>query len=135
MLISLDKIKVRQRVRADLGDLEALMDSIKTYGLMSPLVIDKDNYLIAGGRRLEALKRLGVENAEVRVVDADSEVRALEMEMEENNQRKAFTQDELLVGYERLESLRHPSAWKRFLKFLGRVKAWFCSLFKRKKKN
>lgn len=133
MLIALDKIKVRKRVRAELGDIDALMDSIKTYGLMSPLVIDENNYLIAGGRRLEALKRLGAKNAEVRVVDAGGEVRALEMEMEENNQRKAFTQDELLAGYERLENLRNPSVWKRFLKFLRRIKDWFLGLFKRKK--
>lgn len=132
MLIELDKIKVHKRVRMDLGDIESLMQSIKTYGLMSPLIIDTDNYLIAGGRRLEALKRLGVQNVEVRIIDAGSEERALEMEMEENNQRKAFTQDELLSGYERLEALRHPSFWKRFLKLLAKLKAWFCNLFKKK---
>ena len=58
-LVPISEIKVKNRVRKDLGDIESLVRSIQENGLLQPVVISSDNVLIAGERRLTAMKRLG----------------------------------------------------------------------------
>ena len=53
------------------------------------------------------------------------------MEMEENNQRKEFTDEELLEGYHRLEKLKHPSLIVRFLRWLGELFTKLADFIKR----
>ena len=43
------------------------------------------------------------------------------MEIEENNQRKEFTDEELLEGYRRLERLRNPGFFYRIYLFFKRL--------------
>ena len=120
MLVKISDIKVKRRVRKDLGDLDALKDSLRTYGLFNPITLDSKNVLIAGERRLEAAKAIGWETINAIVINKTlDKVSQLEMEMEENNQRKEFTDEELLEGYHRLEKLRNPSLIVRFLRWLG----------------
>ena len=59
MLVNIDDIKIKKRVRKDLGDLDALKNSLRTYGLLNPITITRDYELIAGERRLQAAKALG----------------------------------------------------------------------------
>ena len=55
------------------------------------------------------------------------------MELEENNQRLPFTNDELLEGYARLEKLRNPPWYKRFWNWLiSFFKDLFALIFKKK---
>ena len=42
MLVNIESIKIKNRVRKDLGDLAALKDSLSRYGLMNPITINKD---------------------------------------------------------------------------------------------
>ena len=58
-LVSIRKIKVRNRYRKNLGDIKSLAASIKELGLLHPIVVRPDGRLIAGERRLAACKRLG----------------------------------------------------------------------------
>ena len=51
-------IKVGTRFREELGDIESLAQSLESEGLINPITIDKDNNLLAGGRRLAAAKFL-----------------------------------------------------------------------------
>ncbi|MCH5295223.1 MAG: ParB N-terminal domain-containing protein [Treponema sp.] len=137
MFVRISDIKVKRRVRKDLGDLEQLKTSLKNYGLMNPITLNADYELIAGERRLQAAKALGWENINAIVLGQEvSEEHQLEMELEENNQRKEFTDEELLEGYHRLEKLRNPSLWMRLVRFLKklwkRIKAW---LKNRREKN
>ena len=99
MLVNISEIKVRKRVRKDLGDLDALKESLRRYGLLNPITIDNKNRLIAGERRLEAAKLLGWTNINAVVVNNISAITKLELELEENNQRKEFTDAEFLEGY------------------------------------
>ena len=87
MLINIDEIKIKKRVRKDLGDIEALKDSLRRYGLLSPITINTKNELVAGQRRLESAKQLGWTTINANVVDAEDKIGQLEMELEENNQR------------------------------------------------
>ena len=58
MLVNINDIKIKKRVRRDLGDLEALKNSLRTYGLLNPITINGKYELIAGERRLQAAKQL-----------------------------------------------------------------------------
>ena len=59
MLVNISEIKIKRRVRKDLGDLEPLKDSLRRYGLLNPVTIDSQYNLIAGERRLAAAKAIG----------------------------------------------------------------------------
>ncbi len=133
MLVNINDIKIKKRVRRDLGDLEALKNSLRTYGLLNPITLNNKYELIAGERRLQAAKQLGWTNINAVIQNNLSEVEELEMELEENNQRKEFTKEELLEGYKRLEKLRNPSFWRRVALFLKRLWRAIVSFFKRKR--
>lgn len=136
MLVNISEIKVEKRVRKDLGDLDALKESLRRYGLLNPITIDNKNRLIAGERRLEAAKLLGWTNINAVVVNNISAITKLELELEENNQRKEFTDAELLEGYKRLERLRNPSIFRKILNAIVRFFEWLfesiAKLFKKK---
>ena len=132
MLVKIETIKVKKRVRRDLGDVDALKESLRTYGLLNPVTLNKDNELIAGERRLEAAKMLGWTNINAVILDNITPAEQLELELEENNQRKEFTKEELLEGYRRLERLRNPSIFMRIFAALQRFFHWFTGLFRKK---
>lgn len=121
MLINIEDIKIKKRVRKDLGDLEALKNSLRIYGLLNPITLNSKYELIAGERRLQAAKQLGWTNINAVILSNISDVDELEMELEENNQRKEFTDQELLEGYRRLEKLRNPGFWLRLWKLIQKL--------------
>jgi ParB family chromosome partitioning protein len=100
------------------------MESMKKYGLLNPIVVNTKGELIAGHRRLESARRLGWKSIEVIVLEKESELEKLELEIEENVQRKSLTPDELADAYEKLEKLRKPGLFKRLM-------AWFATFFRR----
>jgi ParB family chromosome partitioning protein len=137
MQVLVDSIKVPDRVRKDLGNLDSLMESLKTCGQLNPITVTRDMQLVAGFRRLTAARNLGWKMITANVVDAADAARILQMEMEENFCRKDFTPEELLAGYKRLEELRHPKLSKRIVsalkKFTSKLAFW--KWFKKDKKK
>jgi ParB family chromosome partitioning protein len=61
-------IKVGKRHRRDMGDIEALAESIEDIGLLNPITVDERGRLRAGARRLAACKQLGWKRIPVNVV-------------------------------------------------------------------
>lgn len=51
-------IKIGNRFRKDLGDIQTLANSIQEIGLLQPIVVNQNNELIAGQRRLEACGKI-----------------------------------------------------------------------------
>lgn len=49
--------------------IEPVSESIKKFGLTNPIIINKDGTILAGHTRLEALKKLGIEEVECILVD------------------------------------------------------------------
>lgn len=135
MLVPIANIKIKKRVRKDLGNLEDLKDSLRTYGLLNPITLNRKYELIAGERRLQAAKQLGWTNINANIIDNLTEIEQLEMELEENNQRKEFTDDELLEGYKRLERLRHPGFFYRIYLFFKRLIEKIIEFFQKGKKS
>ena len=113
MQVPISDIKIKKRVRKDLGDLDELKFSMNRYGLLNPITINSNYELVAGHRRLEAAKALGWEEIEAIMINTRDKITLLEIELEENNQRKAFTDDELLAGLETLKKLRNPNFFVR----------------------
>ena len=98
--MEISNIKIKKRFRKDIGNLEELKNSIKEIGLLQPIVIDENNNLIAGYRRLLAFKELGKTNIKVNVVKIKN---ALKGEYDENTIRKNFTPSESVAIWEAME--------------------------------
>lgn len=132
MVIAIADIKIKKRVRKNLGDIDALMESLEEYGLLNPITINTKNELIAGHRRLEAAKRLGWQNIAVVQIDVIDPLSLLELEMEENVQRLSFSQEEMVDGLAKLEKLRNPKFLK---KVWQKISGFFSDLFSSNAKN
>lgn len=52
MIVDIEKIVIRDRIRKDFGDIQELADDIKQNGLINPPVVNKEYELLAGERRL-----------------------------------------------------------------------------------
>ncbi|MBC6713350.1 ParB/RepB/Spo0J family partition protein [Treponema sp. Marseille-Q3903] len=121
MLVQIKDIKIKKRVRKDLGNLEDLKDSLRTYGLLNPITLNSRYELIAGERRLQSAIQLGWTSINANIVDNITDIDQLEMEIEENNQRKDFTDSELMEGYKRLNRLRNPGFFYKIYLFFKRL--------------
>ena len=84
--IPVSKIKVRFRLRnpSDLK-VDALMESIRTIGLLHPIHVDSDNYLISGYHRLICYQKLEREEIPAIINHEDHRIREL-IELDENFQ-------------------------------------------------
>ena len=113
MLINVDKIIVKNRIRKDFGDISELAMDIQDNGLISPIVINKDYVLLAGERRLRAIKRLGWTQVEVRMMDTRDAEHELNIEISENDVRKAFSKSERVDYMYRLMRIEQEKARER----------------------
>ena len=58
--IPIDSIIITSRTRKDFGDIESLAESIPVVELLQPIVINENNELIDGQRRIRACIQLGI---------------------------------------------------------------------------
>jgi ParB family chromosome partitioning protein len=115
MQIPVKDIIVKKRIRKDYGDIHELAESMKRFGQISPITVNKANVLIAGGRRLEAAKFLGWRTINATVIDTDEKLARLELEIEENIQRRDFTGEEIAGATKALYKLKNPNIFRRIL--------------------
>ena len=112
--VRIDAVAAVGRHRTDIGDLGDLVESIEARGLMNPITITPDGELIAGQRRLEAVRKLGHLTIRATVVtDLNSAAERLAMEHDENVMRKPMTPGELVSLGKALEKLETPKATER----------------------
>ncbi len=97
--LPISAIVVGERRREDYGDIDELAASIEKYDLLHPVVVDEQNTLVAGGRRLEACRQLGWTTVPVRRLGDLTDAERREIELEENVRRKDLT------AYERAKVL------------------------------
>lgn len=108
--VAIGAIKVGQRHRRDLGDIDALAESINKNGLLHPIVVTEDHRLIAGGRRLAACKRLGWSDVPVTTIRLKDIARG---EFAENAIRKDFLPSEIDAIRRTLEPAERAAATSR----------------------
>lgn len=130
MQVAPDSIIIRRRIRQELGDLGPLMESLRRYGQLSPILINRRGELIAGHRRLEAVRRLGWRSIEAIVIDRESDAEKLEIELEENIQRSNLSSQEISDAFIRLERLRRGGLFRWIIELLRRLLRRIFSLFR-----
>lgn len=113
MLVDIEKVKVGDRIRKDMGNLEELSEDIKKNGLINPPVVTPEYELIAGERRLQAMKNLGYEQVEVRVMSVEDAEHMLNLEINENENRKDFNKTERIEYARQLERIERAKAKER----------------------
>ena len=117
MLIDITKIKTENRIRKDFGNIQELADDIKQNGLINPPVViaetDGTFTLLAGERRLRAMKSLGYRQVEVRTWGSLTDEQKLNIEISENEVRKDFSKAERIEYARRLEKIESVKARER----------------------
>ena len=126
MLVPIEDIKVKKRLRKEPGDINTLADSLKRFGQINPIVITKRNVLIAGERRLEAARSLGWRTINAVVADISDELTMVEYELEENVQRRDFTKEEVEEAARKIHRLQNPSIFRRIW---NAIKRFFRRIF------
>ena len=98
--------KYQPRKRFDENSLNELTDSIKSRGIIQPIIVrdfdgDSKYEIIAGERRWLAAQKAGLHEVPIVVIDADDK-KALEFGIVENVQRHDLNAIEEAEGYKRL---------------------------------
>jgi ParB family chromosome partitioning protein len=124
MQVPVNDIIVKKRIRKNMGDIEILAESLKRHGQISPIVISRKNVLIAGGRRLEAAKSLGWRTINAVILENSTELSRLELEIEENTQRRDFTMEELADATKKLYNMQNPGFFRRIGNAIVRFFKW-----------
>lgn len=101
-LVDIGDILIEDRLRADMGEVQELADSIRENGLLHPPVVetlpDGKYRLLAGGRRMAAMTLLNFNKVLITPFDELPPDQRIIVEVEENIQRKDMTWQEHLAG-------------------------------------
>ena len=108
--VPIDKIKIVDRHRKDLGDIKSLATSIAEVGLINPLTVNPEYILLSGRRRLEALKLLGWKDVPVHILDTENPTL---LEHDENVHRKPFAPSEAVSIGRAVEEIESVKAKER----------------------
>lgn len=112
MKVKLDQVKLsRPRMPRPLGDMEAMAQSVATFGLLQPIILDNDYELIAGFRRFTAHQMNGETEIEAVFRGDLDELDAREIELEENLQRENLdwkSKNDSLAMLHELKTQRDP---------------------------
>jgi ParB/RepB/Spo0J family partition protein len=107
-IIEVEKIKSGKNIRNERDtSIQELADSIERNGLINPIMvkpIGSGKYeVIAGHRRFEAVKRLGLPHIECNVTDETSEKDLMLAQIAENVQRKDMSALELVECFDEMK--------------------------------
>lgn len=130
MLVEIKNIKIKKRIRIDIGNLDQLKESLEKYGQFHPITLNDKYELISGFRRLESAKLLGWNTIEATIIGNPGKQELIERELEENLVRKNFTDNELQDAYHRLKKLQNPNF---LISIIKKISTLFRTIFSQKK--
>lgn len=117
MKLFIKEIIVDERIRKNPTHIKELIDDIKENGQIQPITVRIDDTgcyrLVAGFRRLTAMKVLGEQKIEAYVISEADEEKLLKMEISENEVRESFTRTERMEYIKRLEEIEKKKAKER----------------------
>ncbi|MFX1555608.1 MAG: ParB/RepB/Spo0J family partition protein [Promethearchaeota archaeon] len=122
--IEINKVNTdeKNRIRTTSGNnINSIKDSIKNLGLFHPIIINKNNKLIAGYRRLKACKELGWNLIPVFIKENINELEEVNIEIQENLRRKNLSPYEIDIAvakWKRIYEKIYPET-----KYLAHVKS------------
>lgn len=108
--IPIVNILIKDRQRFDLGDIDDMAESLDRYGLIQPVVINENNQLIAGERRIRGAERLGWTEIDVVYKETLSQDILHELELEENIKRRQMSWQELCLATANIHYLKKRRA-------------------------
>lgn len=112
--VLIEAIRIVGRHRREFGDVQALAEDIRINGLIHAVALTADNQLVAGERRLRAVRLLGWTEVPVRYLDNLADAAAvLHAERSENTQRLDMAPSELASLGSAIEALEKPKARER----------------------
>ena len=98
--------RLQPRERFDESELESLAESIRSQGVVQPIVVsprtDGDYTIVAGERRWRAAQRAGLSEVPVAIRQVDDDKQLLEMALVENLQRSDLNPIEEAEAFQRL---------------------------------
>ena len=133
-LIEVTKIKQGKNIRSECdAEISELADSIEKQGLINPILVQKlsDGFyeVVAGHRRFEAVKRIGLPYIECNILEDDlSEKELILAQLAENVQRKNMSAFELVEVFEDLKERLHVNQ-KAIAKMFGKSDVWVCNQY------
>jgi len=133
-LIEVTKIKQGKNIRKECdAEISELADSIEKQGLINPILVQKlsdGSYeVVAGHRRFEAVKRIGLPYIECNILEDDlSEKEIILAQLAENVQRKNMSAFELVEVFEDLKNRLHVNQ-KAIAKMFGKSDVWVCNQY------
>lgn len=109
----LNSHSLNDEVYGDRDDFnEAFLDSIREQGVLEPIVVDSEDTIISGHRRVAAAREIGLDRVPVRVKEFDSELAKREALIHHNRHRdKTFSQK--MREAEVLEEVKRERARER----------------------
>jgi ParB/RepB/Spo0J family partition protein len=118
-------------VRKELGDISELVLSIKSVGVLEPVIarpIGKEFEVIIGSRRLAAAKKAGLKTVPA-IIRKLSDEEAIVESLTENLQRGDLSEEEIVAAYNTLHGFDEKK-WTQdaFAKRMGKSQAWVASL-------
>jgi len=103
--LDMDAIVQKRPLRDDCGDLSTLENSIRKLGLLCPIIVDRNNVLVAGERRLRACRNVGLSNVPVLRLDIEYDsMTALDIQSDVNLCRQPLSSTELETLIEKKKS-------------------------------
>lgn len=92
--VNISEININDRSRTDYGDIPKLAEDIENNTLLYPILINQDNTLLDGGRRLKAYQHLNRTTIPCRILPNLTKEDQFIIELIGNNARKDFTWSE-----------------------------------------
>ena len=127
--IEVSKIIQGKNIRSECdAEIHELAESIEKQGLINPILVQKlengQYEVIAGHRRFEAVKRIGLPYIECNILEDDlSEKEVILTQIAENVQRKNMSAFELVETFEDLKNRLHINQ-KLIAKMFGKSDVW-----------
>ena len=127
-IIEMEKIISGKNIRNERDtDIQELADSIETNGLINPILvkpIGNGKYeVVAGHRRYEAVKRLGLPHIECNITEETSEKDLLLAQVAENIQRKNMSALELVEVFENMKK-QYGIRQNAIARYFNKTETW-----------
>ncbi|NQU40661.1 MAG: ParB N-terminal domain-containing protein [Lentisphaerae bacterium] len=116
--LDIGEVILKEPIRDDAGDLTILTASVSKLGILIPIIVDRNNVLIAGWRRLAACRAAGISQLPtIRLDTTYDHMSALDVQVDLNLCRLPLTTLEVdkLISKKQLASNRAGSGDKGVL--------------------
>lgn len=104
--IKLSEIRIEERQREDIGNIEEMKQSLAEFGQLQPIILRKDNTLVAGFRRLSGAVMLGWKEIRAEYQEDLTPLQAKKIELEENVRRKMLDWKEESKAIEQIHKMQ-----------------------------